>query len=80
MIIMVFIITNNNGIIRSEALLWLMSGCAITSIILQMLPYLALVDDSHVLLCCLVQCLRSCSHPGSNDMPVVLMRPFVPVL
>ena len=68
MIIVVVIITNivinNNETRRSETLLWLMSECAMTSIVLQMLPYLALADSSHVSLCCLVQCLRSCSHLG----------------
>ncbi len=59
MIVVIIISINNNGISRSEALLRLMSECAMTSIILQML---ALAEDSHALLCCLVQCLRSCSQ------------------
>jgi hypothetical protein len=63
MVLVVIIMSiNNNGISRSEALLRLMSECAMTSIILQMLPHLAVAEDSHALLYCLVQCLRSCSQ------------------
>lgn len=36
--------TNHHGRHRSEALLWLLCECAMTGIILQMLPHLALAN------------------------------------